>query len=355
MTQAEERLEQEPPAPILVYNRIDANRRNTRLLLGAFAALLVPFEYCAVVAAPFVFDFTMRLLVLFLSEGQATFPSRYQQAAGSELISLTIVLLALISAIGFAYAGDAFISSFLLWRAEARRAHRNKEPDLFRTVENLCIGAGLPPPTLYIVESTEPNAFATGCDPEHASLVVSRGLLHLLDERELGAVVAHELSHIGNHDTDFSTMLAALVATVRLPLRVVMTGLLRPLMVWLNGVTRARRPCRRRRGAADARPGGVGARSGKNLPRDTLQPRCGCGDRTSVFCRPASACVMVGHLSVAPADRRKDRTPGENGRWDSCGRTSGCGGGRREVPAQPATRRGRASADAAFGGGGNCP
>ena len=100
-------------------------------------------------------------------------------------------------------------------------AVRDKDPGLFRTVENLCIGAGLPRPALYIIESTEPNAFTTGCDPEHASLVINRGLLHLLDERELAAVVAHELSHIGNHDTDFSTMLAALVETVRFPLTVV--------------------------------------------------------------------------------------------------------------------------------------
>ena len=146
---------------------------------------------------------------------------------GTEIVSLTtIALVAFISAVGFACLGNALISSFLLWRAGARRAYREREPYLFRTVEKLCIGAGLPPPTLYIVESTEPNAFTTGRNPEDASLVISRGLLHLLDERELAAVVAHELSHIGNHDTDFSTMLAALVETVRFPLTVV-TGIAR--------------------------------------------------------------------------------------------------------------------------------
>jgi heat shock protein HtpX len=146
----------------------------------------------------------------------------FREVTATEVVSLTMIaLLAFAAALVFAYAGSAFISSVLLWHADARRASRDKEPDLFRTVENLCIGAGLPPPVLYIVESTSPNAFATGCDPAHASLVISRGLLRLLDERELAAVVAHELSHIGNHDTDFSTMLTALVATVRLPLKVV--------------------------------------------------------------------------------------------------------------------------------------
>ena len=142
-------------------------------------------------------------------------------------------MLAFVFALGFAYAGNALISSYLLRRAQARRVYRNKEPDLLRTVENLCIGAGLPPPTLYIVESTEPNAFATGCDPEHASLVINRGLVHLLDERELAAVVAHELSHIVNHDTDFNTVLAALVVTVSLPLRMV-TGMARLISFWLQ-------------------------------------------------------------------------------------------------------------------------
>ena len=198
-------------APVLVYNRIDVNRRNTRLLLAAFAALLLPFAYS---------------LAQLLT-------GRYRDGTSTEVFSLMMVLLALISAVGFAYAGNALISSFLLWHADARRAYRDREPDLYRTVENLCIGAGLPPPALYIVESTEPNAFTTGSDPEHASLAISRALLQLLNERELAAVVAHELSHIGNHDTEFSTMLTALVATVRLPLRVV-TGIARLIPVLLQ-------------------------------------------------------------------------------------------------------------------------
>jgi len=99
----------------------------------------------------------------------------------------------------------------------ARRVGSQEQPLLWRTVENLCIGAGLPPPALYVVDSDVANAFAIGHDPRHTSLVVTSGLLSLLTPCELTAVVAHELSHIGNYDTRLSTMLAALVATLRVP------------------------------------------------------------------------------------------------------------------------------------------
>src|SRR5438309_3637686 len=103
---------------------------------------------------------------------------------------------------------------------------REEEPDLRRIVENLCIGAGLPQPRLYLVHSAVPNAFATGPDPAHASLVITRGLLRLLQPRELEGVVAHELSHIGNQDTRFNTAVAAVVATLRFPIGIV-TGIYR--------------------------------------------------------------------------------------------------------------------------------
>jgi heat shock protein HtpX len=207
-------------APVLVYNRIDVNRRNTRLLLAAFAALLLPFAYGLAQLLPSAYA-GAKLLMVFLVHERVVFPD----VTGTEIVVLaTTAMLGLLAALVFAYAGNALISSCLLWHAGARRAYRDRDSDLFRTVENLCIGAGLPPPALYIVESTAPNAFTTGCDPQHASLVIGRGLLHLLTERELAAVVAHELSHIGNHDTDFRTMLAAVVAIMRFPLKV-LTGI----------------------------------------------------------------------------------------------------------------------------------
>src|SRR5437879_3130024 len=157
-------------APVLVYNRIDVNRRNTRLLLAAFAALLLPFALGLARFLPIAYGLARIVIVSLLYPGEVVFP----KATGPEIVSwTTMALLAFIFALGFAYVGNALISSFLLGRAHARRAYRDREPDLFRTVENLCIGAGLPPPTLYIVESSETNAFTTGFDPEHASLVIN--------------------------------------------------------------------------------------------------------------------------------------------------------------------------------------
>ena len=86
-----------------------------------------------------------------------------------------------------------------------------------RIVENLSIGAGLPAPRLYVIESPAPNAFATGLDPGHASVIVTRGLLRLLDRGELEGVIAHDFSHIGNRDTRLNMMTAALAMTLRLP------------------------------------------------------------------------------------------------------------------------------------------
>jgi len=77
---------------------------------------------------------------------------------------------------------------------------KNDYPDLWNSVENLAITAGLPMPKLYIIEDPAPNAFATGRDKNHAVVAVTTGLLPLLNKSELEGVLAHELSHIGNRD-----------------------------------------------------------------------------------------------------------------------------------------------------------
>jgi heat shock protein HtpX len=123
----------------------------------------------------------------------------------------------------------------ILGRTGARRLQPDQEPDLQQLVENLCIGAGLPPPRLYVIESAVPNAFATGRDPAHATLTVTRGLVTLLPRRELAGVVAHELSHIVNHDSRLNTAVAAVVATLRLPVAMV-TGVYHVLVAIHPGV-----------------------------------------------------------------------------------------------------------------------
>src|SRR3990172_1418939 len=98
----------------------------------------------------------------------------------------------------------------------AKQIQKKDNPDLFRTVENLCIASGLPMPKIYIIDDTAPNAFATGRDPNHAAIAFTSGILAKLSKLELEGVTAHELSHVGNYDTRLMTIVAILVGTVAL-------------------------------------------------------------------------------------------------------------------------------------------
>ncbi len=98
--------------------------------------------------------------------------------------------------------------------AGARPASREEFFDLYTTVENLSIAAGLPMPKLYVVDDPAPNAFATGRDKNHAVVCATTGLLAILDQTELEGVMAHELSHIGNRDMLVSTVVVVLVGFI---------------------------------------------------------------------------------------------------------------------------------------------
>ncbi len=88
--------------------------------------------------------------------------------------------------------------------------------DLYRTVENLAIAAGLPTPKIYTIDDSAPNAFATGRDPKHGVVCFTTGILDKLNKQELEAVTAHELSHIGNRDTLMMSVVSVLVGTIAL-------------------------------------------------------------------------------------------------------------------------------------------
>ena len=100
--------------------------------------------------------------------------------------------------------------------AAATDADKLKYRQLENVVDEMTIAAGIPRPKVYVVPDPDPNAFATGRDPEHASLAVTRGLLDTLDRDELQGVVAHEMSHIRNLDVRVMTLVAALVGGVAL-------------------------------------------------------------------------------------------------------------------------------------------
>lgn len=100
--------------------------------------------------------------------------------------------------------------------SHAREIDRKSSADLFRLVENLTITAGLPLPRIYIIEDTAINAFATGRDPQHAVVCVTTGALTRLNKTELEGVIAHELSHVGNYDIRFMTLVVVLVGIITL-------------------------------------------------------------------------------------------------------------------------------------------
>jgi heat shock protein HtpX len=222
--------------PLLVYNRIDANRRKTRLLLIAFAIALLP-ALSGVGACFIVPSLDMRYGAAHpveMASLQDQMRALRPAADGTyHLLDLPPALLWLyarfnLEATAIVTLPFVAITAFLIYlygsrivlrSAQARLVQPGHEKDLVQIVENLCIAAGLPCPRIHVIESAAPNAFATGRTPHDASLVVTRGLLRLLDRRELEGVIAHELSHIGNHDIGFSTTLAALVGTLSLPLR----------------------------------------------------------------------------------------------------------------------------------------
>lgn len=130
---------------------------------------------------------------------------------------------------GFGYFGVALIisgvSSFVsyyysdkivLGISGARRANPREDKLFTQVADNLCIGAGLPRPKLFVIEDAAPNAFATGRDPEHAVICVTSGLLSKLNRTELEGVVAHELSHVKNYDIRLMSIVSVMVGLVAL-------------------------------------------------------------------------------------------------------------------------------------------
>jgi heat shock protein HtpX len=110
------------------------------------------------------------------------------------------------------YSGDKLI----LKASNAREVTKKEFPYLFHTIEGLAISAGMPKPKAYVIEDTAFNAFATGRDPEHASITVTTGLLKKMNRQELEGVVAHEMSHIKNYDVRFMMLTAILVGLITL-------------------------------------------------------------------------------------------------------------------------------------------
>lgn len=134
------------------------------------------------------------------------------QALGRPGLLIAISGFAIVYAI-FSYFGAAKMA---LGLSGAEPIAKADAPELYRVVENLAITAGLPTPQIYIIDDPAPNAFATGRDPKHAYVAVTRGLIAMMNESELEGVIAHEMSHVGNYDIRLMAVVLALVTVISL-------------------------------------------------------------------------------------------------------------------------------------------
>ncbi len=165
----------------MFYEDIAANKRNSWFLVIIVAAVLVGLGY---------------LLGEYWGNGYV----------GIALAGI----IAVVASLSAFYSGDKMI----LATSRAKRIEKKDYPQLFNVVEELSIAAGLPMPAIYVIDDTAPNAFATGRDPEHASMAITTGLMQKLNRDELQGVMAHELSHVGNRDILFATMVGILVGSI---------------------------------------------------------------------------------------------------------------------------------------------
>jgi heat shock protein HtpX len=165
-----------------VYEQIASNRRRTWLLIAGAVLLLGAVGYALGVIR-----------------------------GGSGPAGLVIAsVIALVMAIGSYRFGDRVV----LASARAREVTPGQQPRLHNIVEGLSIAAGIPKPRVYLVPEAAPNAFATGRDPEHASIAVTEGLLQSLNRVELEGVVGHELAHVVDRDILVGTVVATLAGAV---------------------------------------------------------------------------------------------------------------------------------------------
>lgn len=124
------------------------------------------------------------------------------------------LIIALIFALGLNFFAYWFSDKIALGMARAHPVTEAEDPGLYRLVAEQASLAGLPMPKVYVMETDSPNAFATGRDPKNATVAVTTGIRRLLTREELGAVMAHEMAHVGNRDTLIMTVVATLAGAI---------------------------------------------------------------------------------------------------------------------------------------------
>jgi heat shock protein HtpX len=167
------------------YDQIAANRRNSFLM----AALVV-----------------LLLGVLGFAIGFGVFGD-LTAGIGTTGVAL---LFGGLAGVGTYFAGDQLV----LKVSGAREVNDTQAPQLLNVVREIAIAANMPMPKVHVIDDTAPNAFATGRDPQHASIAITTGLLEKLDREELQGVIAHELSHVRNLDIRFSLIVGVMVGAI---------------------------------------------------------------------------------------------------------------------------------------------
>jgi len=163
-----------------MYKSIAANKRNTVIIMAVFVGLVGAIGW----AVSYVY--------------------------ADQSIAYWVVGVALVYAII-----QYFVASKLaVAMSGATEIEKKDNPRLYRIIENLTITTGMPMPKVYLINDPAPNAFATGRDPQHAVVAATTGILEVMDDRELEAVMAHEISHVRNYDIRVSMIAFGLVSAI---------------------------------------------------------------------------------------------------------------------------------------------
>nr|WP_315128815.1 zinc metalloprotease HtpX [uncultured Polynucleobacter sp.] len=124
------------------------------------------------------------------------------------------MFMALLIAIGMNFFSYWFSDTMVLKMTNAQQVDERSAPQLYALVQELADKAGLPMPKVFVIEEDAPNAFATGRNPEHASVAATTGILRVLSSRELRGVMAHELAHVKHRDILISTVAATMAGAI---------------------------------------------------------------------------------------------------------------------------------------------
>ncbi|GIW19726.1 MAG: hypothetical protein KatS3mg065_0022 [Chloroflexota bacterium] len=264
-------------------------------------------------------------------------------AVGGSRLALVALAFATIMNVAVYWSSDRLA----LRAAGARELRPGELPEVRRIVADLARRAGLPMPRLYLIERPEPNAFATGRDPNHAAVAVTTGLLEIMDERQLAGVLAHELSHVKNRDTLVGTVAATIAGAISFiaqmlqfqlwfgggdderpnPLGAIAAILLAPLaaMIIQLAVSRSREYGADASGAAlTGDPEGLAQaleRLERPQPGDTLWRAGSAGGRPRPRTRPlptSTSSIRCGAPTWRPSSRPIPRSPSEwlaSGAW----------------------------------------